>query len=209
MIVSITGLIGTGKDTAADFLCNTYNFKKFSFASALKDAISSIFNWDRYLLEGSTPESRVWREQKDSWWSERLGMNITPRWVLQYWGTEVCRNQFHQDIWVASLENKLRKIDSDVVITDCRFPNEIDTIRRLNGMTLRIERGPKPEWYDAAISYNQGPNNIGWALARQTLENYNIHPSEYSSVGLDYDYIVENNGTIKELNKKIKSIVNL
>lgn len=209
MIVSVTGLIGSGKDTIADFLCQRYNFKRFSFAASLKDAVSSIFNWDRNLLEGSTPESRIWREQKDSWWSERLGMSITPRWVLQYWGTEVCRNGFHQDIWVASLENKLRIIENDVVITDCRFPNEIGTIKRLNGITIRVERGEKPVWYDDAMIYNQGPNNIKWALSKQTLEKHNVHPSEYSSVGLEYDHVIENNGTIKELNRKVKSILNL
>ena len=209
MIVSVTGLIGTGKDTIADFLCQNHNFKRFSFAASLKDAISSIFNWDRNLLEGSTTESRSWREQKDTWWSERLGMDITPRRVLQYWGTEVCRNGYHQDIWVASLENKLRNIENDVVITDCRFANEINTVKKLNGITIRVERGNKPIWYDAAISYNQGPSNIGWALSKQTLEKHNVHPSEYSSVGLEYDHIIENNGTIKELNRKVKSILNL
>lgn len=209
MIVSVTGLIGTGKDTIADFLCQHHNFKRFSFAASLKDSISSIFGWDRNLLEGSTLESRIWREQKDAWWSERLGMNITPRWVLQYWGTEVCRNGFHQDIWVASLENKLRNIENDVIITDCRFSNEINTIKSLNGITIRVERGHKPVWYDDAISYNQGPKHIGWALARQSLEKHNVHPSEYSSVGLEYDHVIENNGTIKELNRKVKSILNL
>ncbi len=108
MIIGVTGFIGSGKDTIADYLTTFHGFKRVSFAASLKDAVSAVFGWDRELLEGSTKSSREWREQKDVWWSERLKMEITPRWVLQYWGTDVLRNHFHTDIWVASVENKLR-----------------------------------------------------------------------------------------------------
>ena len=127
MIVGITGLISSGKDTAADYLCTFHGFKRMSFASALKDAVSAIFNWDRELLEGSTKASREWREEVDTWWATRLGIpHLTPRWVLQQWGTEVARKGFHNDIWVASVENRLLNLKDDIVITDCRFANELE-----------------------------------------------------------------------------------
>lgn len=210
MILGVTGFIGSGKDTVADYLCTFHGFKRVSFAASLKDAVSSVFGWDRELLEGSTKTSREWREQVDPWWSDRLGIEITPRWVLQYWGTEVCRNGFHKDIWVASVENKLRQTKDNIVITDCRFSNEVSAIKNVGGITMRISRGPKPEWYDAAVSFNQGEiRNMTWSLSRRQLEISKVHASEYSSVGLDYDHYINNDGTIDDLHKQIKSIVNL
>ena len=120
MIIGICGFIGSGKDTIADYLVNLHHFRRESFANSLKDAVSHVFGWDRTLLEGRTKHSREWREKRDDWWSQRLEMEITPRFILQQWGTEVCRKAFHDDIWIASLENKLRNSRDDVVITDCR-----------------------------------------------------------------------------------------
>ena len=68
MIVGICGLIGSGKGTVADILVEQ-GFTKVSFADKLKDGVSTIFGWDRSLLEGDTDESRDWREQADEFWT--------------------------------------------------------------------------------------------------------------------------------------------
>jgi hypothetical protein len=134
--------------------------------------------------------------------------HLTPRWVLQYWGTEVCRKSFHDDIWIAALENKLRNSEDDVVISDCRFPNEIKAIRKAGGMVIRVVRGPEPEWYDAAVSANRGPNaNVSWALSRAKLERLNVHASETSWVGTKFDYVLDNNGTLDHLYQQVKRLV--
>jgi hypothetical protein len=208
MILGICGLIGAGKDTIADYLVNIHEFKRESFATTLKDAVAHVFGWDRELLEGRTKQSRAWREQRDEWWSARLGMDITPRWVLQFWGTEVARRSFHDDIWIASLENKLRNSRDDVVISDCRFPNEIKAIKAAGGIVVRVVRGAEPEWYEAAVSRNRGPNgNTNWALSGRRLEQLGVHASETAWVGTKFNAVLDNNGTLDDLYQQIMHLV--
>jgi len=208
MIIGICGFIGSGKDTIADYLVNLHGFRRESFANSLKDAVAQVFGWDRTMLEGRTKQSREWREQRDEWWSQRLGMDITPRYVLQQWGTEVCRKSFHDDIWIASLENKLRNIQDDVVITDCRFPNEIRAIRAAGGQVLRVVRGPEPDWYLAAESVNRGPDgNASWSIGKAKLERLKIHASETSWVGTNFDAVLDNNSTLDDLYQQVKRLV--
>jgi hypothetical protein len=181
-----------------------------SFAGSLKDAIAAIFNWDRELLEGSTKASREWREQVDPWWADRLGIpDLTPRWVLQQWGTEVARKGFHDSIWVMSLNRRLMEIKDNVVLTDCRFPNELNAIKNAGGITMRTHRGSNPEWYKYAEIYNTFENAGQRELCMAKLNHYNVHASEYSSVGLDYDHHLDNNKTVTELHKQIASVINL
>ena len=209
MIIGVCGFIGSGKDTIADYLTNFHGFRRESFANSLKDAVAHVFGWDRTMLEGRTKQAREWREQVDPWWAERLKMpNLTPRWVLQYWGTEVCRKAFHDDIWIASLENKLRTSKDDIVISDCRFPNEIKSIKDAGGIVIRVTRGAEPEWYDWAVSANQGERgNFTWATSKTKLEKTGVHASETAWVGTKFDHVLDNNGTIDDLFAQVKDLV--
>jgi hypothetical protein len=128
--------------------------------------------------------------------------NLTPRWILQYWGTEVCRRGFHDDIWIASLENKLRSSRDDVVVSDCRFPNEIKSIKDAGGIIVWVKRGALPEWYNLAVEANQGSN-----VAANELKMNKIHASETSWVGTDFDVVLDNNGSIDDLYEEIKNLV--
>lgn len=208
MIIGFVGFIGCGKDTAADYLVNFHGFRRDSFANTLKDAVAAVFGWDRTLLEGRTKEAREWREQVDEWWANRLDMpNLTPRWVLQYWGTEVCRQHFHDDIWIASLENRVSKTKDNIVISDVRFPNEMKAIHNAGGLVVRIKRGPDPEWYQDAVNVNAGPTNMSWAISKARLESLKIHASETSWIGLDIDRTVENDSTIDDLFQQLEKLI--
>ena len=202
-IIGICGFIGSGKDTAADYLVNFHEFRRDSFAATLKDAVAAVFGWDRELLEGRTKQAREWREQIDPWWAERLKMpELTPRLVLQLWGTEVCRRSFHDDIWIASLESRLRNSKDNIVISDCRFPNEIRAIKEAGGKVIWVQRGELPSWHIMA-----GKANNGDTFAAEKLKALGVHASETAWVGTNFDYILDNNGTVDDLYKRIAAIV--
>jgi len=202
-IIGLVGFIGSGKGTASEHLQMQHNFIQESFAKSLKDSVAAIFGWDRALLEGDTLESRGWREIVDEWWSSRLGIpNLTPRMVLQFMGTDVCRNNFHQDIWIASVENRLLHSHTNIVLSDVRFINELKSIKNIGGTIIRIKRGPEPEWFDDAMKTNLGQNDI-------MKFNNTVHPSEWGWIGGEIDYTIENNGTKEDLHNKIDYVLKM
>lgn len=192
MIIGVCGLIGSGKGTVADILVDEHGFEKVSFADSLKDAVSAVFGWPRELLEGDTEESRNFREQVDTWWARKLDMPfLTPRIVLQQWGTEVCRNSFHNDIWILSLERKLG--DGNYIIPDTRFPNEIDIVQRMGGQVWRVKRGADPDWFVGYQNNGKAPPDI--------------HASEWAWARAVFDHVVDNEGTIDQLRESVKSLL--
>lgn len=180
IIIGLVGNQGSGKDTVADYLTQNYDFIKISFASPLKDIVSIVFDWDRELLEGTTIESRKWREEVDDYWK------ITPREALQKVGTDLFRNNLDKDIWVKSLRKKIQNLpkNSRVVVTDCRFLNEVEIVKSLNGTIIKIDR---------------------------KLENITKHESENLNMINEkiIDYILDNNKDINSLYKKIEDIINI
>jgi len=197
MIIAISGLIGSGKDTVADYLVNLHEFRRESFAGNLKNAMCEIFGWDREMLEGRSKSSREWREQVDPWWAKRLDMpHLTPRWILQHVGTDVIRGHFHDAMWLASLENKLRKTNDNIVISDVRFKNEVKMLKDLGAVCIEVTRGNRPGWYQHAVD-----GDI------KKLETLKVHRSEYDWIGTEFDATLDNNGTLDELYKQVETLI--
>ncbi len=199
MIIGICGLIGSGKGTVSDHLVYTYGFEKISFADKLKDAVSELFGWDRAMLEGDSSDSREWREVQDDFWTEETGRIITPRLVLQEFGTDCMRNGFYDGIWVSMVKQRIiNNPSTEFVIPDVRFRNEQNVIRDLGGEVWQVKRGADPEWFSSAILDNQSDNKL--------MANYDIHPSEWKWIDTNnkFDAILYNDGTIEDLKSQVE-----
>lgn len=215
-IIGIVGFLGSGKNAAGRVLIDRLGYQHDSFAGPLKDVVACIFGWNRELLEGDTAESRVWRDLPDEWWEKELDWHnhplnymsrrLTPRLVLQLYGTDLLRKNFHDDIWILSLRNRMRSARK-AVITDCRFPNEIKTIREMGGKVIRVRRGPEPEWWDLAVAANSD-NFLHAPECAEELSKLGIHISEWAWIGQTFDAIIENEGTLAELEEKVECLVN-
>jgi len=190
MIIGICGLISSGKGTVADILVDQ-GFKKVSFADKLKDGVSTIFGWDRAMLEGDTDESRTWREQRDDFWSAETKMEVTPRLVLQLFGTDCMRNGFDDGVWVSLLKKTILDNPGNYVVPDVRFENEIAMLRDIGGEVWEVQRGRTPEWL---IKYEI-----------TGVEPTEIHPSEWRWIKSRKDVVIENNSTLAELNRQVLS----
>jgi hypothetical protein len=173
-LLGIIGQIGSGKDTAANYIIHNYNFVKLSFGSILKDVVSCIYNWDRNMLEGVTEESRIWRETIDSFW------NITPRQALISIGTDLFRNHYDENIWIKSLENKISKLDKNIIINDCRFINEVKFIKQRGGIIIKINRD----------GYNKVEAEIN--LIDKSLIDYDIQNDNLENLYNQLDNIIAN-----------------
>lgn len=206
MIVGISGFIGCGKSTVAMQLTDDYGFRKDSFATSLKDACASLFDWPRDLLEGDTTASREWRELTDDWWSETLNIpNFSPRLALQLIGTDSLRNHFNPGLWFMTLQNRVRKNpERHVVISDVRFPNEVDFIQKQGGVMIRVDRGSPPVWFETALMANKG-NSIAKDVMTKTYSA--AHFSEWAWVGQKYDFVISNDSTLESLSAQVKEIV--
>jgi hypothetical protein len=196
MIIGICGLIGSGKGTVGDILVEQ-GFTKVSFADKLKDGVATIFGWNRAMLEGDTDESRNWREQPDDFWTDETGRKITPRIVLQEFGTECMRDGFDDSIWVSLLKKQMLDNPGDYVVPDVRFRNEQDMIRELGGEIWRVQRGDVPEWYGCAMLDNTTGGNL--------MESYDVHVSEYKWIDMNnkFNTTIYNNSTLEQLKQLV------
>lgn len=176
MIIGICGYKQSGKDTLGKYFIDNLGFIRVAFADPLKEACRCIFGFNDEQLYGDK------KETEDEFWK------VSPRVVLQYVGTDLCRNQLEyiiphlgKDIWIESARKTIQKIISEnknanIVITDCRFPNEIEMIKKLGGTVIRI--------------------------TRKSISSSDMHASELHIATLKVDYEVGNDGTICDLYEK-------
>jgi hypothetical protein len=146
MIVGIAGPKKSGKTTLANSLAETYGLNHLSFAAPIRLFVASILGVPLDELE------RI-KERPISWLD-----GITPRTIMQRCGTEFGRNMVHPEIWVRRVL-RLASLERGAVISDVRFQNEAQAIRRMGGVIIRVNRaGCDPE--DTHTSESPLPDSL-------------------------------------------------
>ncbi len=181
-IIGISGRKYSGKDTLGDYLVKHHGYIRLAFADALKEATKNIFGFTDEQVYGDK------KEEVDPFW------NISAREVLQFLGTNIFRNNIKEilpnvgnDLWIYVVKRKiLQKLEEDqnakFVITDVRFPNEVEFIKSMGGMTIKLKRDTEKNQF-----YN--------------------HESEMQIDKLDTTYEFDNNKTKEDLFANLNSIL--
>lgn len=152
----VLGLVGrkqSGKDSIADFLVENHGYTQIAFADALRAValganpvvtINPVMHYaealEKYGYEGAKQTLPLFRE------------------FLQNLGTEGVR-AVDPDFWINLAARKIEEIPGHVVVTDVRFQNEYDTIKRFNGHTVRVTR---PGYSDAPTQHESESNLDAW-----------------------------------------------
>ena len=243
------------------------NWEVKKFADKLKDIICLLINCTREQLEDESFKSKELGEEWWYWYMELDGgyspiildyltttkkelksyeglelIKPTPRFLLQFIGTNLFRNQLHPEIWVNSLMSEYKPylkgtahnlknwtevynhksckscgksymgwkrqylckecIEDDSIqfypnwiITDMRFPNELEAVKKKGGVTIRVNR-------PCDICGGSGYHKMSCPVSKS-----GEHLSETSLDSAAFDFVIDNNKDIEHLVKEVKKIL--
>ena len=123
---------------------------------------------------------------------------MTVREFLQKLGTEAMREGLHTNVWVNALFADYKNVyigswgqgnhmyeKPNWIITDMRFPNEMEAVVERKGITIRVTR---PDF-----------------LSFEAM----LHPSETALDDAKFDYEIINDGSLEDLVEKVKHILTI
>lgn len=170
LIIGITGKIGSGKTTLANYLVEQHGYKEYSMAGPLKE-IGRIFGFSQEQLYG-TQEQKL--EVHEYW-------GVSSRQFLQKVGTELFRDQLPRvlpemklvgTVWVDLFRLKCQQEPDLYVVSDVRFLDEAKAIKDMDGIIIRCVR----------------ENEVSSADGKE-----HVHKSEMEMLSIKHDFLVDNN----------------
>lgn len=186
MIIGFCGNLHAGKDTAGAYLIKKYGFERRAFADPVKKSIAALFDIPYWEVDKfkNDPEVRVTVDVYDGDDVGEIFATFTFRQFIQRYGTEAHRDipEIGYNFWVdLTLPVGGYYAGRKIVITDCRFTNEVERIQMLDGFVIRIIR----EGMEVPITE---------------------HISEQSQF-LNANFTIENNGTIEDLYEQLDNLL--
>ena len=168
MLIGLSGYARSGKDTVAELLCLNYGYKRVSFADPMRQAL--------YVLSPKIDNIVRLSEYVDDYGWDVAKQNQEVRRLLQVFGTEVGRKMFGLDFWI-DIALKDLSGDTQVVISDVRFPNEADAIAKLGGSM--------------------------WRINRKNHSAVNGHASEHAMDNYMFNHVIYNDETLDDLSDEV------
>jgi hypothetical protein len=205
MILGINGKAMAGKDTFGKMLAESLHaqtgnvYTLMAFAKSLKEKVQKDFDlsWDQLWGEQKEVVDKRYMKPREVEWNdngtikeERLEPYWTSREILQEYGTFF--RSIDSDFWVKELFKTIDdKEYENVIITDVRFPNEMEIVSERGGLNIAVLR-------DAAGSKINAEH-----ISETALDNYSA------------DIKIVNNSSLEDLRataddtvKVIKAIYN-
>lgn len=173
-LVAFTGFARSGKDSAAACLIKS-GWERVSFADEVRRALLPL---NPYISERDCALLELIREVG---WDVAKETHTEVRSLLQRMGTETGRKILGGDIWVTLAERKIDLSGKPVVITDTRFHNEFDMVRRRGGLIVRVTR--------------RGIGPVNGHLSEKEMQNEQA------------DFTIKNDGSLADLRGEVESIL--
>ena len=197
-IVGFAGKKRSGKDTAGDAIANR-GYMPIAFADPIKETCQLVFEFDDEQVFGSR------KGEVDEFWE------FSPRWAMQTIGTEMFREYIGHDVWVKSLLARIDDSSHDRwAVTDVRFPNEVDRLKKAGGEVIYIRRPEKEPDLNPTKAWiaKQG------GIIKKTASLFTEFGSEYhaSEISLDDHPVTDtadvvNDGTIDQFREAVRGYV--
>lgn len=156
MIISLSGNMGVGKDTMADYMVAKYGYVKLSMADPFKRIAKEVYEFSDEQLWGPSEA----RNMDDTRYPRADGTYLSARIVTQLLGNELSRLAY-PETWIVYMKRVVQKIQNGyfydekkgayevegkksaytgIIVSSCRFRNEIESIKEMGGITVRITR---------------------------------------------------------------------
>jgi hypothetical protein len=193
-LIGVSGAAGAGKDEFAKIGVEEFGATRVAFADPLKEEVAEFLDehevcWEHRHLYGDVNDKEATlrmayshkpRASSMTWFLTDVCdyhdgyLYFTARKLLQYWGTEYRRNQ-DPNYWVAKAFKAL-PASGLCIITDMRFPNEMEAIQAIGGKTVRIIRPTAQKITGSShASESLMENRTDWdrvLINASTLEDY-------------------------------------